>query len=154
MAQAHQTIRSMMKARGAPPATCRAGDTVQGAVELLNRLKIGALPVTDGDGRLVGILSERDVIRGLAENKDAVLASPVESLMTREVDVCSPETRIETAALLMITHHIRHLPVVEAGRVVNIVSLRDVMAQRLAEVDIDADVLREAARASGGVSST
>jgi CBS domain-containing protein len=152
MTQTQQTIRSVMKARAAPPPTCRAGDTVRTAVELLNRHKIGALPVTDGDGRLVGIISERDVIRGLAEKKDAVLASPVDSLMTREVATCTPSTGIEAAVLLMDARHIRHLPVVEAGRVIDMLSLRDVVAHRLAEAEIDADVLREVARASGGVS--
>ena len=152
MAQAQQTIRSVIKGRTAPPPTCGAGDTVLTAVELLNRHKIGALPVTDGGGRLVGIISERDIIRGLAEKKDAVLASPVDSLMPREVAVCTPDTGIEAAALLMDARHIRHLPVVEAGRVIDMLSLRDMVAYRLAEAEIDADVLREVARASGGIS--
>ena len=149
---AQQTITAALKSRTVPVVTCRPDDTIQLVVGLLDRHKIGALPVTDGDGRLVGIISERDVIRGLAEKKDAVLASPVDSLMTREVATCTPSTGIEAAVLLMDARHIRHLPVVEAGRVIDMLSLRDVVAHRLAEAEIDADVLREVARASGGVS--
>jgi len=153
MAQSQQTIRSVMKSRTAPLATCGAGDTVQTAIELLDRHKVGALPVTDDDGRLVGIISQRDVIRGLAEKQAAVLANPVGSLMTRDVATCTPETEFEAVALLMDARHIRHLPVVEAGRVIDMVSLRDVVAHRMAEAEIEADVLREVARASGGVSA-
>lgn len=153
MTQAPPTIRSVMKTHTAPPAVCAAEDTVQTAVELLNRHKVGALTVTDGDGRLVGIISERDVIRGLAEKKAAVLASPVGSLMTREVATCTPETEIKAAAQLMDKFHIRHLPVVEAGRVIDMLSLRDVVAFRLTEAEREADVLREVALAQSGISA-
>ena len=147
------TIRSVLKARAAPPNACAAGDTVEKVVELLNRNKIGALPVVDGDGRVVGVISERDILRGLAENKGAVLASKVKSLMTREVATCAPATAIKEAAQLMERLHIRHLPVVEAGRLLDMVSLRDVVSCRLSEAERDADVLREVALAQGGISA-
>ncbi len=149
---AQQTIGSILKARAAILITCRADDTVQMVVGLLHRHKVGALPVIDGEGQLVGIISERDVIRGLAERKDGVRKSKVSALMTKEVATCTPATAVKDAGRLMDKRHIRHLPVVDAGRVVDMVSLRDVVSCRLSEAELEADVLREYALATGGVS--
>ncbi len=151
---AQQTIGSILKARQAPLVTCRADDTVQMAVGLLHRHKVGALPVVDGEGKLVGIISERDIIRGLAERQDGVRKSKVSALMTsKEVATCTPATAVKDAGRLMDKRHIRHLPVVDAGRVVDMLSLRDVVSCRLSEAELEADVLREYALASGGVSA-
>ena len=150
---AQQTIGSILKARNAPLITCRADDTVQMVVGLLHRHKVGALPVIDGEGRLVGIISERDIIRGLAERKDGVRKSKVSALMTKDVATCTPASGVKDAGRLMDKRHIRHLPVVEGGRVVDMVSLRDVVSCRLSEAELEADVLREYALASGGVSA-
>ncbi|MBM3564670.1 MAG: CBS domain-containing protein [Alphaproteobacteria bacterium] len=150
---AQQTIGNLLKSRTSALATCRADDTVQMVVGMLHRHRVGALPVIDGDGRLVGIISERDIIRGLAERKDGVRKSKVSVLMTKDVAICAPATPVKSAAQLMDRRRIRHLPVVEAGKVVDMVSLRDVVACRLNEAELEADVLREYALATGGVSA-
>jgi CBS domain-containing protein len=109
---AQQTIADMLKNRTAPVVTCRSDDTIRLVVELLNRHKIGALAVTDGEGRLVGILSERDIVRALADGKTDVRARKASELMTR-----------------------------------------DVVSSRLSEAELEADVLRDYARATAGVSA-
>ena len=150
---AQQNIGSILKARAAPLITCRADDTVQMVVGLLHRHKVGALPVVDAEGHLVGIVSERDIIRGLAERKDGVRKSKVSVLMTKDVVTCTAATAVKDAARLMDKRHIRHLPVVDAGRAVDMVSLRDVVSCRLNEAELEADVLREYALVTGGVSA-
>ena len=150
---AQQTIATALKSRTAPVVTCRADDTIQLVIGLLDRHKIGALPVTDGDGRLVGVISERDVIRALAASKGDVRALKVSELMTRDVVTCTRATAVKDAARLMDTRHIRHLPVMEGSRVVDMVSLRDVVSLRLSEAELETGVLRDYARAVVGVSA-
>ncbi|OHC83334.1 MAG: hypothetical protein A3G73_09215 [Rhodospirillales bacterium RIFCSPLOWO2_12_FULL_67_15] len=150
---AQQTIDTVLKSRTTPVVTCRPDDTIQLVVGLLNRYKIGALPVTDGDGRLVGVVSERDVIRALAASQGDVRAHKVSELMSRDVVTCTRATAIKDAVRLMDKRRIRHLPVMEGSRVVDMVSLRDVVSLRLSEAELEADVLRDYARATGGVSA-
>ena len=150
---AQQTIAGVLKNRVAPVVTCRPDDTIQLVVGLLDRHKIGALPVIDGEGRLVGVVSERDIIRVLAANKDDVRARKVNELMTRDVVTCTRDTPIKDAARLMDKRRIRHLPVMDGPRVADMVSLRDVVSSRLSEAELEADVLRDYARATGGVSA-
>lgn len=150
---AQQTIADLLKNRAAPVVTCRPTDTVQLVVGLLDRNKIGALPVTDGEGRLVGVVSERDIIRALAANKNDVRARAISELMTRDVVTCTLATSVKDAARLMDKRRIRHLPVMDGSRVVDMVSLRDVVSSRLNEAELEADVLRDYARATAGVST-
>ena len=150
---AQQTIATALKSRTAPVVTCRADDTIQLVIGLLDRHKIGALPVTDGDGRLVGVISERDVIHALAANQGDVRARKASELMTRDVVTCTRATAVKDAARLMDTRHIRHLPVMEGSRVVDMVSLRDVVSLRLSEAELETGVLRDYARAVVGVSA-
>ena len=150
---AQQTIDTVLKSRTTPVVTCRPDDTIQLVVGLLNRYKIGALPVTDGDGRLVGVVSERDVIRALAASQGDVRTRKVSELMSRDVVTCTRATAIKDAVRLMDKRRIRHLPVMEGSRVVDMVSLRDVVSLRLSEAELEADVLRDYARATGGVSA-
>jgi CBS domain-containing protein len=148
---AQQTIAAALKSRTAPVVTCRADDTIQLLVGLLDRHKIGALPVIDGDGRLAGVISERDVVRALAASPGDVRALKVSELMTRDVVTCTRATTVKDAARLMDKRHIRHLPVMEGGRVVDMVSQRDVVSLRLSEAELETDVLRDYARSVVGV---
>ena len=150
---AEQTIATVLKSRTTPVVTCRADDTIQLVIGILHHHKIGALPVIDGDGRLVGVISERDVIRALAEGKGDVRTRKVSELMTRDVATCTRATAVKDAARLMDNRHIRHLPVMEGGRVVDMVSLRDVVSLRLSEAELETDVLRDYARSIVGVSA-
>ncbi len=112
--------------------------TVATAVKLLQEYDIGALLVVDANEKLVGILSERDVVRHLP-NYDQILPVPVHTLMTTAVITAVPQDDLMSVAHTMTEKHIRHLPVVERGKLVGIISIGDVLkAQRdqyLGEID-------------------
>ena len=135
-------VSSVLKHKGRNVVTAGPTQTVAQVVKLLAQNRIGALPVINADGRLVGIISERDIIRGMAEHADAVLALPAERLMTREVKTCSSEDQLVELAEVMTLQRIRHLPVIENGALHGIVSIGDVVKQRLEEVQTEAEELR------------
>jgi CBS domain-containing protein len=104
--------------------------TVAEAIALFKQHNIGALPVTDADGRLIGILSERDIVRRLPEFEQ-MLAVPVQWLMMAEVITAVPDDDLMSVAHTMTERRIRHLPVVENGHLIGIISIGDILkAQR------------------------
>ncbi len=103
---------------------------------------LGAVVVTDDDGKLAGIISERDIVRALNERGGGVQDLGVSELMTRSVITCTPENSIEEVMALMTSHGIRHLPVVDGGALLGVVSILDVVKSRLSEVETDYSVLR------------
>jgi signal transduction histidine kinase len=125
--------------------------SVRKAVAMLAAWNVGTTLVTDVTGALVGILSERDVVRGLRESGEHLLDLEVSQLMTRSVIICAPETSIGDALSLMGHHRIRHLPVARDGRIEGIISIRDLLEYRLETVEEHFDALvraeRESARA-------
>ena len=110
------------------------------ATELASR-RIGALVVADRN-RLVGIVSERDIVKALGFNGADILGDPVASIMTREVVTCREWEKINTVMSRMTQRRFRHLPVVEDGEVVGIVSIGDVVKARIEQVEFEADELR------------
>ncbi len=104
--------------------------------------RLGAVVVSDDDGKLAGIISERDIVRALNERGSGVQDMVVSDLMTRSVITCTPENSIEEVMELMTSHQIRHLPVVEDDALVGVVSILDVVKSRLSEVETDYSVLR------------
>lgn len=123
--------------------TCRPEDTVETAAALLHTNKVGALPVRDGDGRLVGMLSERDIVRGVAESGARVMDLRVRDLMTRTLVTCGPEESLKSAMEKMHRKHVRHLPIVSGGSLVGIISQRDVLHAVLDQTQTEANVLRD-----------
>jgi CBS domain-containing protein len=108
---------------------------VRAALTILAERGIGAL-VVSSDGRTVeGIVSERDVARGLHERGAALLADPVASVMTAQVHTCPPDASVHSLAQTMTDHRVRHVPVVEDGVLVGIVSIGDVVKARLDELE-------------------
>jgi CBS domain-containing protein len=93
------------------------------------------------------MFSERDVIRALAEDGAAALDYEVHELMTPEVTTCAPEDRLDAVMAIMTAHRIRHLPVMQAGRLVGLVSIGDLVKHRLDEKEIEANVLLDISRA-------
>jgi CBS domain-containing protein len=123
-------IASLLASKGAKVVTIRPEQSVRDALQLLAQHNIGALVVIDGGTRPVGILSERDVVRAAAKS-ESMFADPVSRLMTRDVIVGLPSDDLVSVGVTMTEKRIRHLPVVEAGRLVGIVSIGDVVkAQR------------------------
>ncbi|HRQ39176.1 MAG TPA: CBS domain-containing protein [Chloroflexota bacterium] len=110
--------------------TVQPEQTVSEVVALFRAHNIGALPVVTADGRLAGILSERDIVRRLPEFEQ-ILATPVQALMTSQVITAVPEDDLMSVAHTMTERRIRHLPVLEDGRLIGIISIGDVLkAQR------------------------
>lgn len=136
--QVHQILQS----KGAGVFAVSADQTVAEAVRELNDRRIGAVVVTARDGRLIGILSERDIVRRLGESETRVLGLPVKALMTEKPVTCSPDDTIERLMSLMTRHRVRHLPVEEEGRLVGLVSIGDVVKSRIEEVEQEAEALR------------
>jgi len=135
-------VSAVLEIKGHNVVTVAPRDTVAALVEVLSVNRIGAAPVVDEEGRLAGIISERDVIRGMAQHGDLVTALPVERLMTTEVRTCSPEDAIVELMEVMTLQRIRHLPVVRNGALEGIVSIGDVVKQRLQEAQSELNELR------------
>jgi CBS domain-containing protein len=142
-------VSAVLEHKGHTVVTVAPRDTIAVLVEVLSRNRIGAAPVVDEAGRLAGIISERDVIRGIAQHGETVTALAVERLMTTEVKTCSPEDAIVELMEVMTLQRIRHLPVMRDGKLEGIVSIGDVVKQRLQEAQSELDELRNYIRSSG-----
>lgn len=136
------TVNAILKAKGSDVATVGADESVASAAALLSARRIGALVVVDGAGRMVGILSERDIVRGVAERGAGALGQSVRSLMTEDVVTCARGDGVAALMELMTSRRIRHLPVEEDGRLVGVVSIGDVVKTHVAEKEMEADSLR------------
>lgn len=117
--------------------------TVRDAVELLGEKNIGAVVVKDEVGRVAGIFSERDVVRRLRSEGPAALAMTVADCMTREPFSCTLETTVDELMGVMTTRRIRHMPVIEDGRLVGIISIGDVVKRKIDDAEREAAALRE-----------
>ena len=125
-------------------ATCIPDESIASICTRLSSLNIGAFPVCDAHGTLVGIISERDIVRAFAKDGSRLIDKHVRDLMTREIVTCSRETTMLEAEKLMHKHRIRHLPVVEGDKVVGMLSIRDIMVWRWQESRDEVNVLRDA----------
>jgi CBS domain-containing protein len=130
-------ISQILRRKGQDVATVEAGESVRTALALLARHGIGALVVSADGERIDGILSERDIARGLHERGAALLAEPVSEVMTAEVHSCPPTASVHELAQTMTDRRVRHVPVVEDGRLVGIVSIGDVVKARLDELEAE-----------------
>ncbi|MEI9886056.1 MAG: CBS domain-containing protein [Rhizomicrobium sp.] len=121
-----------------------AGDaTLSEAAQLLARKRIGAIVVRNAAGQLAGILSERDVVRAVADESVAALARPVSAYMTRAVATCTEHDSIEELMEMMTVGRFRHVPVLDSDRITGIISIGDVVKTRIAETVQEAASLRE-----------
>ncbi len=128
-------IRQLLRRKGGDVATIEASASVRTALALLAEHGVGAL-VVSADGRSVdGIISERDVVRALHQRGAALLADPVSGVMTAQVLTCVPDSGVVELARTMSEHRVRHVPVVEGGALVGIVSIGDVVKARLDELE-------------------
>ncbi len=107
--------------------TCSPDHNLEEVASQLAEHNVGVLPVRDAAGGLLGILSERDVVRAVAQHGPAALALSAEDVMTRDVVVCSPQDTVMDAMKLMSENNIRHLPLVEDGILMKVISHRDLM---------------------------
>ena len=126
-------IKDITRINGREIITVGPNDTITQAIDKLVNYKIGALPVCEAGGKLVGIISERDILRGLHERSKDVTNARVRELMTTEVIVGVPEDELENTVKIMTEKGVRHLPVMVGPRVISILSIRDVIEERLTE---------------------
>jgi len=136
-------IASLLAGKGDSVATITADKTVTAAVDALRAHRIGALVVSSDGEHIDGIVSERDIVRGLAGERSALLDEPVGSIMTSTVFTCSPDDDVESLMAVMTQRRIRHVPVVEDGRLCGIISIGDVVKSRIDELEKDRKELVE-----------
>lgn len=134
-------IAEILRRKGAAVTTIRPETSVRALVATLTEDNIGAVVVTGDDTTIMGIVSERDVVRSLNGQGAELLDRPVSSIMTTEVRTCAPEDNVEGLRLTMTEHRIRHLPVVNDGRLVGIVSIGDVVKSTISELETEREHL-------------
>ena len=140
---ATETVQKLMDKKGQDIFTIRPRDTLAEAVVVLRDKRIGALVVTDENGEMQGILSERDIVRKLADTPGQTLPQTVEENMTSNVMTCAPGDPLITVLRRMTEGRFRHMPVIEDGRLAGIVTIGDVVNYRLNELEYEALQLKQ-----------
>ena len=136
------TVAAILKHKGYQVTTVDPTARVSDVAGVLNIRRIGAVVVVDKAEQLLGIVSERDIVRCLAANGSQTLDMTAGQLMTRTVQVASPATTVEEAMRLMTAGRFRHLPVVEGGALIGLISIGDVVKARIMQQDTEVDSLR------------
>ena len=136
-------IADILGEKGIEVHTALPWITVSDAVRRLADAEVGALVVCDADRRIRGIFSERDVVKHLAKHGAAVLEQTVEQVMTRDVHTCACQETVARAMALMTRFRYRHLPVVDQGKLVGIISIGDLVKHRVREMELETGVLRD-----------
>lgn len=137
------TIGSILASKGAEVVQVRSGNRVADVVALLAKRRIGAVPVVDGAGEVLGIVSERDILYRLADEGAAMLEHVVDEVMTSPALTVTPDVAILTALSLMTQRRIRHLPVIDGGRMTGFVSIGDLVKARVDRIESEAAALRD-----------
>ena len=139
-------ISDVLRSKGHEVVRVHPGDGVADAVCKLAEKRIGAVVVEDRWMKMVGIFSERDLLNAIARRGAAALSCPVSEFMTAPVVTCRPADRIDSVLGVMTLRRIRHLPVLENGALVGIVSIGDLIKHRLDEKELEANVLLDLSR--------
>lgn len=136
------TVKSILDAKGRAVLTLGPDSSLADAVAILAEKRVGALVITNPDGKIAGILSERDVVRSLARNGAAALDEPVKASMTSKVRVCDESSTVNDVMAIMTEGRFRHLPVEKSGRLDGIISIGDVVKRRIEDVEREAEEIR------------
>lgn len=134
-------VSQILKGKGDLVFTAGPGDTVGAVAALLHSRRVGAMIVVEGD-QVVGIVSERDIVRVVAERGAAGLNTTIEVCMTRDVVFATPGETVDSLLTRMTDRRIRHLPVLRDGRLAGIVSIGDLVKHKISEVEAEADGLK------------
>ena len=135
-------VEAILRGKGRAVATIRPDQPIEAALTALRDRNVGALVVSEDGERVDGIISERDLVHGLAERGRDLLTLSVAEVMTRLVTICDPADSVADLMAEMTNRRIRHLPVVENGHLVGIVSIGDLVKSRLDEIEYEAYSLR------------
>jgi CBS domain-containing protein len=136
-------VTDILRQKGDEVATIAPSATLAEAAQVLSVRRIGALVVSEGADRIDGILSERDIVRQLAEWGPSALETSVVDAMTAEVLTCAKSDSVDSLMAMMTEHRIRHLPVAEEGRLAGLVSIGDVVKRRVEELEVERQQLTE-----------
>ncbi len=139
-------VSDILDRKGSSVVTVHADAPVLDVAAQFRARNFGAAPVADDNGEMVGLVSERDIVIALARMGPAALSAEVKTVMTTPVLTCAPDHGIRSVTKTMTERRVRHLPVIEAGRLVGIVSIGDVLKPRLVESELEMNVLRDIAR--------
>lgn len=135
-------VKHILKTKGSTVHSVPPETTIAEVVRTLSKKRIGAVLVRAADGSVSGILSERDIIHGLAEHGARLLETRASALMTKSVVCCAPENTVDEIMREMTNRRIRHLPVFDGEELVGIISIGDVVKSRLEELSAESDMLR------------
>jgi CBS domain-containing protein len=135
-------IAAVLKRKGSHVVSIAPDRTIAEAVRLLTTKGIGAVLVLDTADEILGILSESDIVRGVSRHGADILAQKVDVLMTREVQHCSPQDTIAEVMAVMTERRTRHLAVMENGKLAGLISIGDVVKQRLIDTNLEVETLR------------
>ena len=136
-------VETILRKKGDTVIAVEPHCLVSAAAQILHDNRIGAALVRNAAGKVVGILSERDIVRGVARNGSTCLTMRVEELMTSPIVTCAPTDSIDHIMELMTERRVRHLPVMDEGRLAGIVSIGDVVKQRISEIEHESEALRQ-----------
>lgn len=136
------TVAAMLSEKGRDVVTTPPTASIAGAIDTLAKNKIGALVVVDGNDRIVGIISERDIVRAMAGQGGSVLSQPISTVMTHAVVTCGESETVNNVMTRMTRGRFRHLPVVEDGQLTGIISIGDVVRARIEQVEREAEDMR------------
>lgn len=135
-------VADILKRKGSTITTVSPDQPIAEALALMAQHRIGAVLVVDGGGGIAGILSERDLVRAMNKNGKAVFDRTVGDLMTSPVVTCTPKDPVGAIEGMMTAQRFRHVPVIEDGKLVGIVSIGDVVKTRIEEAEAEVDALR------------
>ncbi len=135
-------ISSILKGKGTEVVSVAPGDPVMAVARVLTQRGIGAALVRDAAGGMLGIISERDIVRGMANQGQGTTQLPAERLMTRDLVTVGRNTAVTEAMELVTRHRVRHLPVIEGGELVGLVSIGDLVKARIDEAEFEAAALK------------
>jgi CBS domain-containing protein len=143
------TVAMILKSKGAHVETVRPDLTLKDVAERLAQRRIGAVLVTDAAGAVLGIVSERDVVFAIGSGGAAALQRRASDVMTKNLVTCTREDRAEDLMEMMTKGRFRHVPVVEDGKLMGIVSIGDVVKQRIEDTDSERNAMREYIASAG-----
>src|SRR4249919_539887 len=137
------TVKTILSTKGGDIVSIEPTATLETAVKTLGKHRIGALLVLGPDRRVIGILSERDIVRAISERGAEVLTQPLSQVMTRKVVTCGQTETVGTIMERMTTGKFRHVPVIDQDQVVGVISIGDVVKYRLHEMEKESAALRD-----------
>jgi len=137
------TVKAILAAKGGDVVSIEPTADLAAAAKLLTARRIGAVIILGAGGRLAGILSERDIVRSLAERGPAALLLPVGQVMTRNVETCAESDTIPSIMERMTAGKFRHMPVLEKDRLIGLVSIGDVVKSRVEQIERESEALRD-----------